>query len=39
MVFDEAGTYTIEYTATDECGNTTTAERTVIVEEAEDNNG
>lgn len=32
MVFDEAGTYTIEYTATDECGNTTNAERTVIVE-------
>lgn len=32
MVFEEAGTYTIEYTATDECGNTTTAERTVIVE-------
>ena len=33
MVFDEAGTYQIEYTATDECGNTTNAERTVIVEE------
>lgn len=33
MVFEEAGTYTIEYTATDECGNTTNAERTVIVEE------
>ena len=33
MVFDEAGTYQIEYTATDECGNTTVAERTVIVEE------
>lgn len=32
MVFDEAGTYTIEYTATDDCGNTTTSERTVIVE-------
>lgn len=32
MVFDEAGTYQIEYTATDECGNTTNAERTVIVE-------
>lgn len=32
MVFDEAGTYTIEYTATDDCGNTTNAERTVIVE-------
>lgn len=32
MVFEEAGTYKIEYTATDDCGNTTTAERTVIVE-------
>lgn len=31
MVFDEAGTYTIEYTATDDCGNTTTEDRTVVV--------
>ena len=33
MIFDEAGTYQIEYTATDDCGNETVAERTVIVEE------
>ena len=32
MIFDEAGTYQIEYTATDDCGNETVAERTVIVE-------
>ena len=33
MIFDEPGTYQIEYTATDECGNETVADRTVIVEE------
>lgn len=31
MKFEEAGTYTLDYTAVDGCGNETTATRTVIV--------
>lgn len=31
MKIDEAGTYKIEYTATDECGNSTTEDRIVTV--------
>lgn len=31
MKFDEAGTYKIEYTATDSCGNSTTEDRLVEV--------
>lgn len=36
MRYDEPGTYEINLTATDDCGNTTTATRTVVVEEERD---
>lgn len=31
MIIENPGTYTLRYTATDECGNTTTADRQVVV--------
>lgn len=34
MKYTKPGVYKIQYTATDECGNTTSEERTVIVEES-----
>lgn len=33
MKYTEPGTYEIEYTATDECGNTTTQTREIVVQE------
>ena len=33
MIIDNAGTYTLRYTATDDCGKTTTVDRELIVEE------
>lgn len=32
MIINEAGEYTLQYTATDACGNTTTVERELVVE-------
>ena len=32
MKIDTEGTYTLRYTAEDECGNVTTEDRTVVVE-------
>lgn len=33
MIINEAGEYTLQYTATDACGNSTTVERELVVEE------
>lgn len=33
MIIDNAGTYTLRYTATDDCGKTTTVDRELVVEE------